>query len=178
MSVWFVGISTVISLAGTAISVKAQQDAADAAEDTAAYNARLQRDAAKQTMEVAADNARRQQAGNDRQMAALRASMAVSGLALEGTPLAVLGDVALQGARDVADIGFQAENQARAQLQGAAMTMVDGANTAAGMRTESIASGLKGVSSATMGYASGTGMIAPKSGGTTVKSGATGTAIN
>ena len=162
----YIGIfTTAVSLAGTTVSVIGQREAADAAEKTAAFNATQQRLEARQKQEEAAENARRKQEEASRYQAAFRASLAANGLAMEGTPLAVLGEDANDLARDILDIGYQASSQARRLIAGSSLSIMEGANAASAMRTESYATAIKGVSSATTGYLNSTGQIGSTSTG-------------
>lgn len=163
MSYWIVGITTVLNLVGTGVAVAGQQQAASDAENAAAFNAAQDRIQSQQEQEAAAENARRKQGEIDKQLAAQRAAFASRGLSLEGTPLAVLGDDALSGARDILDIGYAADARSRALQAGASITELEGKNTASSLRTESVATGIKGVASAGYSYGTGTGLIAPKS---------------
>jgi len=167
MSFWAIGISTVVTLAGTAVSVYAQQQAADAAETTAMLNANEQRAQANREAEVAAENARRAEREKTRYLASQRAQLAASGLAMEGTPLAVLGDTAEALELQILDMGSEAANRMRALRQGAALSIYEGKSQASALRTESIATGLSGVASAAGGYAKASGSIAPKTSATT-----------
>ncbi len=165
MSYWIIGISTVVSLAGTAVSVQGQQNAAKAAENSARYNSELQRQQADQENKVVAENARRKARENNRELARIRAANAASGLTMEGTPLAVLGETAAMLDRDIQDMSFEASNRYRALIQGAQMDIWQGENEAAALRTQSYATALQGVSSATSGYLTSSGKLkrSPKS---------------
>lgn len=148
--------STVGSLLGTGVSVYGQRQAASAADATAKYNAKLQTQQAMQTGLVAAENARRKTRENARIIGAQRAAIGASGLSMEGTPLAVLGETAMTLQRDILDIGFDAANQSR-QLQAAAkLSLYEGKSQSSALKLGSLATGLSGVSSAAMG------LFAPK----------------
>jgi hypothetical protein len=162
MSMWVIGISTVVSLAGTAVSVYAQNQAADAAETTAMLNANEQKKQANREAEVAAENARRAEREKTRYLASQRAQLAASGLAMEGTPLAVLGDTAQALELQILDLGSEAANRMRALRQGAALSLYEGKSQASALRTQSIATGLDGLSSAAGGYLKASGSVAPK----------------
>jgi hypothetical protein len=163
MSMWVIGISTVVSLAGTAVSVYAQNQAADAAETTAMLNANEQKKQANREAEVAAENARRAEREKTRYLASQRAQLAASGLAMEGTPIAVLGDTAQALELQILDMGSEAANRMRALRQGAALSVYEGQATASSLRTQSIATGLSGTSSAIMSGAKAGGFLAPSS---------------
>jgi len=164
MSMFYVGIaSVVVSVAGTAVSVYAQNQAADAAETTAMLNANEQKKQANREAEVAAENARRAEREKTRYLASQRAQLAASGLAMEGTPLAVLGDTAQALELQILDLGSEAANRMRALRQGAALSLYEGKSQASALRTQSIATGLDGLSSAAGGYLKASGSVAPKS---------------
>jgi hypothetical protein len=163
MSMFNIGmaISAVVSAVGTAVSVKASMDAADAAETTAMLNANEQKKQANREAEVAAENARRAEREKTRYLASQRAQLAASGLAMEGTPLAVLGDTAEALELQILDMGSEAANRMRALRQGAALSIYEGAATASALRTESIATGLSDTGSAIMSGAKAGGFLAP-----------------
>jgi len=159
MSMWFIGISTVVSVVGTAVAVKGSMDAADAAETTAAMNANEQRRQAAKEAETAAENARRAEQEKSRYLASQRAQLAASGLAMEGTPLAVLGDTAVALELQILDIGADAAARQRALRQGAALSLYEGKSQASALRAEGIATGLQGTTSALTGGAKAGGYI-------------------
>lgn len=156
-------IAAITSVVGTGISFYGQRQAAAAAEATGKYNAQLQRNQAKQEMDVAGENARRKTRENARILGMQRAALAQSGLAMEGTPLAVLGESAMTLHRDILDIGFDASNKARSMNAGANMSLYTGRQQASSIRTNAIASGISGLTSAAMGYGNAKGLFAPPS---------------
>lgn len=160
MSMFWIGIASVtISAIGTGVSMKASADAADAAENVAAMNANEQRKQANKEAETAAENARRAEQEKTRYLATQRAQLAASGLAMEGTPLAVLGDTAQALELQIMDLGADAAARQRALRQGAALSIYEGKSQASALRTEAIATGLKGTSSALTGGAKAAGYI-------------------
>ena len=160
MSMFWIGIASVtISAIGTGISVKASNDAADAAENVAAMNANEQRKQAAKEADVAAENARRAEQEKTRYLATQRAQLAASGLAMEGTPLAVLGDTAQALELQIMDLGADAAARQRALRQGAALSIYEGKSQASALRTEGIATGIRGASSALTGGAKAGGYI-------------------
>lgn len=155
-------IAAIGSLIGTGVSVYGQRQAATAADQTAKYNAKLQNQQATQTGLVAAENARRKTRENARIIGAQRAAIGASGLSMEGTPLAVLGETAMMLQRDILDIGFDSANQSR-QLQAAArMSIYEGKTQSSALKTNAVATGLSGVSSAASGYGQSTGLFPAK----------------
>lgn len=147
------------TVAGTAISFIGQRNAATAANQTAKYNAQIQRSQAMQETEVAKENARRKQRESARIIGQQRAIIAQSGMAMEGTPLAVLGETAMTLQRDIMDIGYTAETRARALRAGASMSIWEGKQQSSAMRTNATATAISGVASATTGYLTATGKI-------------------
>lgn len=159
MSYWIIGITTVVSLAGTAVQVVGQQNAASAAEDTAAYNAKLDIEQAKQENKVAAENARRKATEEKRAIATARAAAAGNGLSMEGTPLAILGDTVTQLERDIQDLAFDSKNKQRQIMQSASMGMLEGQQTATSLRTQSVGTAISGIGSAASGYGKAKGYL-------------------
>ena len=155
--------AAVVSLAGTAVAVKGQMNAATAAENTAKYNAKLQNQQATQTNLVAAENARRKTRENARIIGAQRAAIGASGLAMAGTPLAVLGETAMMLQRDILDIGFDSANQSRNLRAAANLSIYEGKSNASALKTSALATGISGVASAATGYGQAKGLFAPKS---------------
>jgi hypothetical protein len=155
-------IAAIGSLIGTGVSVYGQRQAATAADQTAKYNAKLQNQQATQTGLVAAENARRKTRENARIIGAQRAAIGASGLSMEGTPLAVLGETAMMLQRDILDIGFDSANQSR-QLQAAArMSIYEGKTQSSALKTNAVATGLSGVAGAAAGYGDAKGLFASK----------------
>ena len=152
-------ISATAAVAGTAIAVQGQRHAATAAKHTADYNARIQRDQAAQEMEVTKENARRKQRENARIIGQQRAMLAQSGFAMEGTPLAILGETAMTLQRDIMDMGYDAATRARALQAGANMSIWEGKQQSTALKTQATATAISGVSSAATGYLSATGKI-------------------
>lgn len=148
MSYFTIG-ALVISAIGTGIGVVGSMQAADAAESAAAAEANEKRAMARKEQETAAENARRAEQEKKRLIAGQRASLARSGLAMEGTPLAVLGETSRTLELDILDIGHQAAMQSRALRAGARVAEFEGASTASSLRTQAAADGLSGLGSAT-----------------------------
>lgn len=151
-----------IAIAGTAVSIYGQKQSADAAKATAKYNADMQRSQALQETAVAAENARRKTRESARVIGEQRAALAQSGLAMEGTPLAILGESATTLQRDVLDIGYEASNKARSLIAGADMSLWTGKQQAKAANIEMVGTGLKGIGGAISGYGQAAGLFAPK----------------
>lgn len=156
---WLAVGAVVVSAVGTGVAVYGQQQQAKAAESAAKYNAELQRQQAAQENAVAAENSRRMARESAKELARVRAASAASGLAMEGTPLAVLGESAMMLERDIQDLAFDASNRSRALIAGASMSLWEGKQQASALRTQSYATALQGASSASSGYLSSTGKV-------------------
>lgn len=151
--------SLAASAAGTGVAVYGQRQQAKAAEATAKYNAQIQSNQALHERQVASENARRATAEMRRQLATVRAATAGRGLAMTGTPLAILGDTATRLELEVLDLTSQADSRARALISRADMSLWEGRRQAGALRTSSIGSGFAGVASATSDYLSASGRI-------------------
>lgn len=152
-------VAVAASVAGAATSAVAQRNAATAANDTAQYNANQARQQAGQEDDVATENARRSQNSADRILAQQQASLAAGGLSLEGSPLAVLGQTATTLQRDILDIGFDAQNKENALLSGANLSVFEGEQQANALDTQSWATIIGGLGSASSGYIKSQGLI-------------------
>jgi hypothetical protein len=147
----------IVSAIGTGVSAYGQHQSANAAEATAKYNANLAEDEARRVGKVAAENARRKQRENARILGAQRAAIAQSGFAMEGSPLAVLGESAMTLQRDILDMGYDAANRSRALQAQAGMSLWEGASQASAMRVSAAGSTASGLGNAGLGYLSATG---------------------
>lgn len=150
MSMLYIGIaSVVVSAVGAGVSYAGQKSAANAAESAAAMEANEKRLQARSEAERAAENARRAEQEKSRFLARQRAELAASGLAMEGTPIAVLGDSARTLEMEILDIGHQAEQRRRALLAGASVAEFEGKATASSLRTQATAGLISSVASTT-----------------------------
>ncbi len=158
--------STIIAGAGLAMSFMAQRQQAAAAKQTANYNAQLQRQQAAQENEISAENIRRKTRDNNRMLAEVRASTAGRGLAMTGTPLAVLGETAMMLEREIMDASYQASTRYQSLAQGAKMTLWEGSQQASALKTQAIGGLLKGAATVGYDYGQAKGMfpstVAPK----------------
>ena len=157
-----IGVSAVATIAGTTIAVQGQRNAATAANQTAKSNAKIQTQQAAQATTVAAENARRKTRENARILGSQRAAIGASGLSMEGTPLAILGESATTLQRDILDIGFDAQNRVNQLQAGAKMSLWEGKTQSSALKMGAISTGIEGISSASSGYLSATGKLAPK----------------
>ena len=164
---WGYGVwSLIVAADGTGVSAYSQHQAANAAEATGKYNANLAEEEARRVGKAAAENARRKQRENARILGAQRAAIAQSGFAMEGSPLAVLGESAMTLQRDLLDMGYEAANRARALQAQAGMSLWEGSAQASAMNTSAAGSAMSGLGNAGLGYLSGTGRT-PSGQGTT-----------
>jgi hypothetical protein len=157
MSFAIIGVATAV--AGTVITVAGQRQAANAAQDTANYNADLALEQARHENEVAAENARRKARENAKIIGLQREAIAVSGLAPAGTPLAILGETVSTLERDILDMGYEAAARARQLQSSAAMSRWEGSATASAATTAMVGTAISGVSSAGKGYFKAKGEI-------------------
>jgi hypothetical protein len=164
MSMMYIGIAAVmVSAAGTAVSVNAQQEQAKAAEYTGEYNEELQRQQAIHETQVANKNARRKTRENAKIIGLQREAVAASGLAMAGTPLAILGESVMTLERDIMNMGYEAAARATQLRSGAEMSLWEGRTTAGAMRTAAVGTAISGVASAANRYFTAKGLNAPKS---------------
>jgi hypothetical protein len=160
MSMMYIGIATVVvSAIGTGISVYGQNQAANAAEDAAARQAHEGRLQARSEAERAAENARRAEQEKSRLIARQRAELAGAGMAMTGTPLAILGDSALTLELDILDIGHASAQRQRALKAGARTAEIEGNATASALRLKAVATGVQGAASAAGGYGQASGYL-------------------
>lgn len=150
-------ISTVATGVGTYISMQGQKNAAIGVEKTAKYNAKIQRDQGMRENEAAAENVRRKTRENARILGRQRAAIAQSGLAMEGTPLAMLGETSSMLQRDILDMGYDAQNRVNSLQSSASMGLWAGKNQANALRTDALTTGLAGVATASSGLLNSTG---------------------
>ena len=155
-------IAAASSIAGAATSFIGARQQAQAAEQQANYNAQLARQQAEHESLVAAENARRKTRENARIIGSTKAAIAASGMAMTGTPLAILGETVMRLERDVLDLGFEAATRARALHSQAAMSEWEGRTTAGAYRTAGWANLAQGISSAAASYGQAQGLFAPK----------------
>jgi len=155
----FVATAAIVTVVGAAATFYGQQQQAKAAEATAKYNASIQRDQAARENQVAAENLRRKTRENNARLAQVRASTASKGLAMEGSPLAVLGESSFMLEREINDISYQASAQYQATAQGAKMTLWEGKQTASAIRTNSYTSLAGNLASAGSGYLTSSGKV-------------------
>jgi len=159
MSWWSFGITMTLTAISTDMQVRASKKQAKVANQTAILEAKENRAQAQQAMDVAGENARRKQRENMRHLAAIRSSNAKSGFQMEGTPLAVFGESALQLEREILDMSFQAENRYRALIAGADTAIWEGAQQASALQSQAITAAISGGASAADSGAQVTGYL-------------------
>lgn len=139
--------SIITTAAATGYSMYAGNRQAKAEESMANYNAR-QADATAQNMaDEAYEASQRAEVEKRRALASVNSSVAASGAVMEGSPLAVLGEVSKRyevERQDVLRRGMTQAQQTRAQGQ---IARAQGLNQAAGLRMGSIGTLLGGASS-------------------------------
>jgi len=101
---WLAIASTV---AGAAVQGVGSLMSAGAASASAEYNAQIYEHNANTIMAQADAEARDQIRKNNRQFSSIRAAVGANGLSLEGAPLDVIEDSALEGATDVQRIRYK-----------------------------------------------------------------------
>jgi len=146
MSVWVIGITTVIS---TAATVYGQQQQAKAATKAGEYNNILADQEAKNVELQNMEQLKRERIKNRRAMADIRNRMAQNGvLNTEGTPLAILGESSANfnlGIQDAARASNMQAASLRAQGQ---MGLWEADQGQAAANINSVATGLNGASKA------------------------------
>lgn len=131
------GMEVALMVASTAVSTIGAISQANAAAQAAEYNAAVAR------QEAAAEEARRRREA-ERQMGQIRAGRAKSGVTVEGSPLIVLADSAMEAEIDALNARWTGETSAklykmearsarRAGIYNAGASLLSGASKIAGM---------------------------------------------
>ena len=102
----FIAISTAMAAAGTAVQASSQASAAR-------YNAKVAEQNAEAARRQADADAERQSRTLQRQLARRRTAFAASGVSLEGSPLDLLEDLAIEGKLDVLGVRQRGLDQVR-----------------------------------------------------------------
>jgi hypothetical protein len=110
-----------LSIAGGAIGAIGALQSANATAASADFNAEVAKDNATAIAHQTEATIRDKRVENRRTMGTLRASYGMSGLQLDGSPLDVLEDTAVEQAYDVAKIRYQGRVKAVGQSQQAAL---------------------------------------------------------
>lgn len=156
MSFWVVGLSAAATVISAGVTIYGQEQQKKAVEAQADYNEEVAKNEALQENALAAENARRVQKEKTRTIAALRASMAANGIGMEGTPLAVLGDVATDFEQEIADIGYGAANKRMALLSSAKLGQWQADNQKSALTISQAGTAVGAVGKATSGYLTNT----------------------
>ena len=119
------------TLAGAAVSIQGQRNAAKAAEDSAEWNADQQRKQARYEESVAQKNMRRERENNKRELARRRASSARGGLMETGAVSDNLIEASERHQTEIDDIWEKASTQAQTRRAQANMSIWEGQTTAA-----------------------------------------------
>lgn len=134
---WVVtAVSVTATVVSAATTIYTSNKAADAQESAAAAQSREAMLRAKQEQEVAAENARRREMQATKDLAKQRAALAASGLAIEGTPLAVLGETYTDAKRDIGDIVYGSKMRSRAATAQAYLAQSQGKSAASATRLQ------------------------------------------
>lgn len=152
-----VGVSVATAVIGASVTIYGQQQQKKAVEAQADYNEEVARLEAGRENELATQNALRVEKQKTRTISAIRAANAANGIALEGTPLAILGDVASDFEQEIADVGFSAANRRSALLSQAALGRYSANQQKSALTIAQVGTGVKAVSSGTSGYLNATG---------------------
>lgn len=140
-------VSVTATVVSAGVSIYTGMQAAEAEEAAALARAQSERDAAERAQEVAAENARRREKEAQRMVAEQRAALAANGLAMTGTPLAVLGENYKAGQQDVADLAYQTKMRTRSAEYSAGLSLAEGANNASAYRLQGYAGAVDSVAS-------------------------------
>jgi hypothetical protein len=127
--------SVVSTVAGAAMSIHGQRNAAKAAEQSAEWNADQQRKQAAYEESVAQKNMRRERENNKRELARRRASSARSGLMETGAVSDNLLEASERHQVEIDDIWERAATQANTRRAQANMSIWEGQTTAAAAKT-------------------------------------------
>lgn len=146
-------ITLALLAASTATTIYTQQAQAKSQEQAANYNNALaQRDAALRERE-AAEASQRQRIENRRHLARIRLSLANSGtLTTTGTPLAIIGETAGNLELGIRDAKRRTDMESAAMRQQGIMGLWEASQAQSAANLSSIATGLKGLSSAGSAY--------------------------
>jgi len=147
----FVAIAVVSigsTLAGAAISIQGQRNAAKAAEQSAEWNADQQRKQASYEESVAQKNMRRERENNKRELARRRATSARGGLMETGAVSDNLIEASEKHQVEIDDIWERASTQAQTRRAQANMSIWEGQTTAAAAKTAMWGTGIGAVGSA------------------------------
>ena len=138
--------AAVATVAGTAMSIVGQRNAAKAAEQSAEWNADQQRKQAKYEEGVAQKNMRRERENNKRELARRRASAARGGLMETGAVSDELIEASERHQVEIDDIWEKASTQANTRRAQANMSIWEGQTTAAAAKTAMWGTALGGAS--------------------------------
>jgi len=121
-----VTVSAVSTVAGAAVGIHGQRQAAKAAEDSAEWNADQQRKQARYEESVAQKNMRRERENNKRELARRRASSARGGLMETGAVSDNLIEASEKHQVEIDDIWERASTQAQTRRAQANMSIWEG----------------------------------------------------
>jgi pyruvate/2-oxoglutarate dehydrogenase complex dihydrolipoamide acyltransferase (E2) component len=162
MSWWVVGISVATTLISAGTTYYGQEQQKKAVEAQADYNEEVAKNEISQENAIATENARRVAKEKNRTISAIRAANWANGLAVEGTPLAVLGDVASEFEQEIADIGYGAANRKMQLLSESYLSRFGADSQKQALGIAQAGTVVSGIGSAAGGYLSASGSVAPK----------------
>lgn len=155
MSWIYTGITVGLTLVSTGLQIDAQQKAADAQEDAALQNQRLAEAEAQNRELEAAEAIKRQREIDKREKSAIRARLSQQGtLTTSGTPLLILGEVEANQNLAIQDAVRAANMQASSLRAQGSMGLWEAGQASAAADAQSIATGIKGLTSAAGSYSS------------------------
>ena len=126
MSWIVIAVSVASTVAGAAVSIRGQKNAAEAAENAAEWNADQQRKQARYEETVAQKNMRRERENNKREIARRRASSARGGLMETGAVSDNLIEASEKHQTEIDDIWEKASTQSQTRRAQANMSIWEG----------------------------------------------------
>lgn len=145
-----VSVAAIASLAtsviSTGVAVYSSMEQSKAAERTAKYNERVAQNEAKIRRDTALENIRRKRKENQRYLSSQMARMSKAGIAMEGTPIAVLGETAGVLELELFDIMRDAQIGVQRSLSAGQQARFAGQQASRAAKTQAGASLLSGAS--------------------------------
>lgn len=148
-------ISAIVGAVGTGVSIYGQAQAANAAQDAAAYNNKLAEQAARNKELEAVEAIKRERDANRARLGEIRARLGTTGtLADEGSPLLILGESAGRLELGIQDAARNASMQAAAMRAQGKMGLWEADQAQSASIFGMAATGLKGLTSQADAYQS------------------------
>lgn len=158
MSWWVVGISVATTLISAGTTYYGQEQQKKAVEAQADYNEEVAKNEIEQDSMVAAENARRVAKEKNRTISAIRAANAANGLVMEGSPLAVLGDVAADFEQEIADIGYGSANRKMQLISETQLSRFGAESQKKALGIAQVGTVVSGVGKAASGFSTSSGL--------------------